>query len=308
MDKRFPIQGGLSVTWAAAERAYDAYATKFGRRQSLERLAERGGFGVKEFAWLYLGARDQPPGHGQGMNVSESDLGRALLAGEVCTAKHEKNLADAEERIEELERALATADERARRLNEISGRWKDRARQAEIRAAGADARAKWFEEAECLCTKEFERMHERWEKAQSGRDAATTEVKHLQQKLAEKEQHRLGAIKEQRRLFTEVQKLRVSLRGEELTCGSCVYCIVREDDPNEMIWCKVKNDETSSRSRPSVGWSTKPGKSMPKRPSLPSSRTNRHRPRKPRPIRRRQPRLTRHRQRMPQLRQRRQGP
>ena len=53
--KRFPIQGGLTVSWVAAERAYRRYAELFGTDQSLERLAERGGFGLFEFAVLHEG-------------------------------------------------------------------------------------------------------------------------------------------------------------------------------------------------------------------------------------------------------------
>jgi hypothetical protein len=39
--RRFPIQGGLTVSWEAAERAYAAYVKLYGSSQSLERLAER---------------------------------------------------------------------------------------------------------------------------------------------------------------------------------------------------------------------------------------------------------------------------
>lgn len=68
-ERRFPIQGGwsdaewrrlpaTSVPWAHAEQAYRQYAKLFpdsARHQSLERLAERGGFGRSEFATLYFG-------------------------------------------------------------------------------------------------------------------------------------------------------------------------------------------------------------------------------------------------------------
>lgn len=54
-ERRFPIQGGLTVSWASAEAAYATYARLFGRGQSLERLAERGGFGMAEFAMLRAG-------------------------------------------------------------------------------------------------------------------------------------------------------------------------------------------------------------------------------------------------------------
>lgn len=53
--KRFPIQGGLTISWEAAEVAYQNYARFFGSSQSLERLAERGGFGLAEFSLLYRG-------------------------------------------------------------------------------------------------------------------------------------------------------------------------------------------------------------------------------------------------------------
>lgn len=57
-EKRFPIQGGLTVSWEAAERAYEHYAKLYGRQQSLERLAQRGGFGIREFVELWYGRKD----------------------------------------------------------------------------------------------------------------------------------------------------------------------------------------------------------------------------------------------------------
>ena len=50
--KMFPIQDGPDVPWEAAEQAYETY----GRGgQTLERLAERGGFGMDEFVMLFHG-------------------------------------------------------------------------------------------------------------------------------------------------------------------------------------------------------------------------------------------------------------
>lgn len=54
-EKRFPIQHGGSVPWWAAERAYEGYAAAGHGDQSLERLAQRGGFGVGEFGVLFQG-------------------------------------------------------------------------------------------------------------------------------------------------------------------------------------------------------------------------------------------------------------
>ena len=70
-DRWFPLQQGslkkrkpdvgierygpFKVPWALAELAYREYSRLYGNRQSLERLAERGGFGVHEFGNLLSG-------------------------------------------------------------------------------------------------------------------------------------------------------------------------------------------------------------------------------------------------------------
>ncbi len=43
---------GSSIPWWLAQEAYDYYSSKFGTQQSLERLAERGGFGRAELLML----------------------------------------------------------------------------------------------------------------------------------------------------------------------------------------------------------------------------------------------------------------
>lgn len=63
----FPIQAGkpyrdekfgmvypkqCTIPWWLAEVAYKSYVAKFGTSQSLERLAERGGFGRRELLYL----------------------------------------------------------------------------------------------------------------------------------------------------------------------------------------------------------------------------------------------------------------
>ena len=53
--KMFPIQRAVPIPWAEAERAYVVYAKHFGTSQSLQKLAERGGFGVQEFLCLWQG-------------------------------------------------------------------------------------------------------------------------------------------------------------------------------------------------------------------------------------------------------------
>jgi len=36
------------IPWEVAERAYSGYTARYGKYQSLERIAERGGFGARE--------------------------------------------------------------------------------------------------------------------------------------------------------------------------------------------------------------------------------------------------------------------
>jgi hypothetical protein len=56
--RRFPIQRAGTIPWEDAEKAYAFYVHQFGTCQSLERLAERGGFGILEFCSLYLGFKN----------------------------------------------------------------------------------------------------------------------------------------------------------------------------------------------------------------------------------------------------------
>lgn len=48
--ERFPMQDGPPIDWQAAEAVYAMYADLYGRSQSLERIAQRGGFGWAEVA------------------------------------------------------------------------------------------------------------------------------------------------------------------------------------------------------------------------------------------------------------------
>ncbi len=46
----FPIHSdnGITIPWSVAEQAFLGYVKKYGQGQTLERIAERGGFGVEE--------------------------------------------------------------------------------------------------------------------------------------------------------------------------------------------------------------------------------------------------------------------
>ena len=57
-NRQFPIQGETPkqqktyIPWWLAEIAYEYYSERFGNDQSLERIAERGGFGRRELVWF----------------------------------------------------------------------------------------------------------------------------------------------------------------------------------------------------------------------------------------------------------------
>lgn len=50
-DRMMPMQDGPPIPWATAEVVYQAYAMLYGTNQSIDRIAERGGFG-----WAEVGA------------------------------------------------------------------------------------------------------------------------------------------------------------------------------------------------------------------------------------------------------------
>ena len=65
-ERIFPIQTQrdaaphpLQIPWSIAALAYSKYAAEYGRGQTLERLAERGGFGPGEMDYYLPGWREQ---------------------------------------------------------------------------------------------------------------------------------------------------------------------------------------------------------------------------------------------------------
>ena len=50
-----PAAPGFFVPWSMAEKAYETYIRLIGKVQTLERIAERGGFEWYEFVFLYCG-------------------------------------------------------------------------------------------------------------------------------------------------------------------------------------------------------------------------------------------------------------
>ena len=64
--RTFPIQAErgaaphpLRIPWALAERAYSVYVGRYGQGQTLERLAERGGFAPSEMDEFVPGWREE---------------------------------------------------------------------------------------------------------------------------------------------------------------------------------------------------------------------------------------------------------
>ena len=94
--KMFPIQGGKQVWWADAETAYETYVKKYGKDQSLKRIAERGGFSPAEFAYYFRGdmgpvLSDWPVDtcrncRGSGEIVNSEEGGIVMICGECMGA------------------------------------------------------------------------------------------------------------------------------------------------------------------------------------------------------------------------------
>lgn len=91
-ERLFPLQtsraaplGPRHIPWSVAEKAYGAYRLKYGSRQSLERLAQRGGFGWCEMDDLYPAWRDETSEIMQlrtAHRATEAKLRDALAEGE----------------------------------------------------------------------------------------------------------------------------------------------------------------------------------------------------------------------------------
>jgi len=59
-ERRAPVQGySPGIPWSLHIKAWDAYAAKYGRYQSAERMAERGGFHTNELDVFVPGWRDE---------------------------------------------------------------------------------------------------------------------------------------------------------------------------------------------------------------------------------------------------------
>ena len=52
LERRFPMIDGPDIDWITAEKIYEMYSYMYGKSQSLERLAERGGAYWSEVAYI----------------------------------------------------------------------------------------------------------------------------------------------------------------------------------------------------------------------------------------------------------------
>ncbi len=93
--RKFPVQEVPLIPWELAEEAYIVYASKYGTSQSLERLAQRGGFGAGEMDMLYpkwrpsLQLIERLQGELENLKV---DFKRVSAAGAVpCTPKSNRS-------------------------------------------------------------------------------------------------------------------------------------------------------------------------------------------------------------------------
>lgn len=112
VQKTFPIITGgypkakqahpASIPWGIAEKAYSIYAAKYGRNQSLERLAERGGFHPEEMDMLYPAWR-----------AESSEIVR--LTAQVATLTRERGISAI---------WLRRVGDRVEVLAEVNGQWR----------------------------------------------------------------------------------------------------------------------------------------------------------------------------------------
>jgi hypothetical protein len=92
-DKLFPLHPGKGVLRVDAERAYQTYVRNFGEQQTLDRVGERGGFGVAEFVYYFHGlcprgpekwpTKPCPSCHGSG-EVMDSEEGGIIVKCGIC--------------------------------------------------------------------------------------------------------------------------------------------------------------------------------------------------------------------------------
>ena len=105
----FPLQpdrkskpGPVNIPWSVAEKAYGAYALRFGKGQSLERIAERHGFSWSEMDMFLPGWREE---------CSEIDALRAKLSA--SEREVERLTAEREDQLKSRDRVIVERNEQS---------------------------------------------------------------------------------------------------------------------------------------------------------------------------------------------------
>ena len=135
--RRFPVVSGGTIPWEIAEAAYIEYARKYGKSQTLERMAERGGFHVDELdmfrpSWraeivLLDSAREEITDLRKRLEESErQNIDDALMLDAAGSDIYNLRLDLAKERAA---REKAEAEELESTKQELV--WRDRAEKAE---------------------------------------------------------------------------------------------------------------------------------------------------------------------------------
>ncbi len=52
LSRRFPMLDGPDIDWATAEKIYVLYSALYDNEQTLEKIAERGGFAWREVSYM----------------------------------------------------------------------------------------------------------------------------------------------------------------------------------------------------------------------------------------------------------------
>lgn len=113
-ERRFPIQASygnkqphpLSVPWSVAEKAFSIYAGRHGASQSIDRIAQRGGFGAGEMDDYYPPWREETS---ENLSLRQRlvEAEQAIQGGILVDQRH---LAEAAERIRDLKAKLVETE------------------------------------------------------------------------------------------------------------------------------------------------------------------------------------------------------
>ena len=100
MNKRFPMIDGPDVDWETAEKIFSIYKCLFGDSQTIERLAERGGWSWSEVSYIWKEHHKKRCGCQNKNKLLEARLTQRVMTSEEAKAQREKLKRQVEERGE----------------------------------------------------------------------------------------------------------------------------------------------------------------------------------------------------------------